>query len=212
MFRGAGATHEFASGEGLELADGRHGMSIGKQVGGGQWFRMPQVGVQGMDQRAAFLHDPHPGVMMAVDPSLVPLRIPEPAFQIEIIAWQFDRIAPGKEPGLKAAHYLGHLLLPFVGTRLQLIAQGAEPRFARRAVPAGGIERVVNRFHHENFVLNGLQTGGDGGQSPVDAPCQPLQQAFRGPPFFACTLRSSDCRTDVNASAMRIPGGCNGPP
>ena len=33
--------------------------------------------------------------MMAVDPSLVPLRIAEPAFQIEIIARQLDRIAPG---------------------------------------------------------------------------------------------------------------------
>ena len=122
MFRGAGAAHEFASSEGLELAGGRHGVSIGEQIGGGKWFRMPQVGVQGMDQRAAFLHDPHSGVMMAVDPSLVPLRITEPAFQIEIIARQLDRIAPGKEPGLKAAHHLRHLLLPFVGARLQLIA------------------------------------------------------------------------------------------
>ena len=122
MFGRSGAAHEFSSSESLELAVRRQGVAIGKQVGGGKRFRVPQMRVQGMDQGAAFLHDPYSGMMMAVNPSLVPLGVAEPAFQIEIIAWQLHRIAPGKEPGLKTAHSLGHLPLPIVGARLQLVA------------------------------------------------------------------------------------------
>ena len=119
---GAGAAHELASSEGLKLSGGGSGVPIGKQIGGGQRCWVPQVNVQGVDQRAAFLHDADSGVVMPVNASFVPLGVAEPAFQIEIIAWQLHRIAPGKEPGLKTAHPLSHLLMPFAGAGLQLIA------------------------------------------------------------------------------------------
>jgi hypothetical protein len=68
------------------------------------------------------LHNPHSGVTMAVNASLVSLGVAEPAFQFEIIAGQLHGIASGKESRLKTAHLLGHLPLSFVGTRLQPIA------------------------------------------------------------------------------------------
>lgn len=105
-----GAAHDFASGEGLELAGGWGGVAIGKQVGGGQWLGVPQVSIQGVNQGSAFEHDPHTRVMMPVNSPLVSFGVAKPAFQVEIVLGHVGGISPREEPGPKAREHLGHLL------------------------------------------------------------------------------------------------------
>lgn len=126
----ASAAHQAASGEGLALAEGRSGVAIGEQVGNGEWFGMPQVNVQGMNERRAFQDDADAGMPMAVNSPFVPLGIAKPTFQIEIVWGQVGGISPGEESWLKAAQHLGHLLTHGVGTGLQLVAEESELPFA----------------------------------------------------------------------------------
>src|SRR5262249_37198401 len=49
-------------------------------------------------------------------------------------------------------------------------------------------------------------------QSAVNATDETFQPRLCMPPFCACRLRSSDARTSCNASLIRTPGGCSGPP
>ncbi len=49
---------------------------------------MSQVRIQGQDQRWTFLHDPHPGMTMAVNPTLMALGLAEPPLQVEIVPRQ----------------------------------------------------------------------------------------------------------------------------
>src|SRR5262249_5377340 len=49
-------------------------------------------------------------------------------------------------------------------------------------------------------------------QSAVNATDETFQPRLCTPPFCACRLRSSDARTSCNASLIRTPGGCSGPP
>ena len=95
----------------------------GQQVGGSERFRVPQVSVQGLDQGATFRHDPHSGMVMAVNPSLVCLGVAEPALQAEIVTPQLRRIVSREQTRLKAAHRPGYLPSLFVGAGLEALSQ-----------------------------------------------------------------------------------------
>ena len=62
-------------------------MAIGKQVGNREWFGMPLVKVQGMNERRAFQDDSYAGMPMAMNATLVSLGVAKPSFQGEIVLW-----------------------------------------------------------------------------------------------------------------------------
>src|SRR6266566_3120997 len=89
--------------------------------------------------------------------------------------------------------------------------KASQDRVEVRATPGRFLPgRVQGRGHlvdrldvvPDRFLLGTHQV-----QTPVDAGRQPTQLRLREPPFFAATLRSIDCRTSSNASAIRKPGG-----
>ena len=49
---------------------------------------MSQVRIQGQDQRRTFLHDPHSGMTMAVNPTLMALGLAEPPLKVEVVSRQ----------------------------------------------------------------------------------------------------------------------------
>jgi hypothetical protein len=49
---------------------------------------MSQVRIQGQDQRRTLLNDPHSGMTMAVNPTLMALGLAEPPLQGEIVPRQ----------------------------------------------------------------------------------------------------------------------------
>ena len=49
-------------------------------------------------------------------------------------------------------------------------------------------------------------------QAALDASGQPAELLLREPPFFSSKFRWIDSWTSFNASAIRNPGGCSGPP
>ena len=81
----ASAAHQAASGEGLALAGRRSGVAIGEQVGNREWFGVPLVNVQGVNERWSFQDDAHAGMPMAVNTALVSLGVAKPSLQIEIV-------------------------------------------------------------------------------------------------------------------------------
>ena len=70
---------------------------------------MPQVGIQGRDQRRAFLHDAYAGVTAPVNAAFVALGLSEPAFQIQIIAGQVQVVRADEQPRRETGHGPGHL-------------------------------------------------------------------------------------------------------
>jgi hypothetical protein len=64
------------------------GFSVREEVMGIERLGMRQVRVQGQDQCRTFLHDPHPGMTMAVNPTLMALGLAEPPLQVEIVPRQ----------------------------------------------------------------------------------------------------------------------------
>jgi hypothetical protein len=150
----ASAAHQAASGEGVRLAGGRNRVAVGEKFSGGEWFRVPPVNIQGVNERRAFQDDPHAGMPVAVDSPFVRLGVAKPAFQVEIVLGQVGRISSGEESGLKAAQHLGHLLPHAFRAGLQLVAEDREPRFACRAVSLGGIQGRCDRADHLDVALN----------------------------------------------------------
>jgi hypothetical protein len=106
---------------------------------------------------------------MSVNSPLVRFWVTKPALQVEIVLRHFGGISSREEPRLKATQHLGHLLLRGVGTRLQLVAQVAEPRFARDAVAVLGVEHLRNRADHLHVALNHGQIRSHRFQPAVDA-------------------------------------------
>ena len=69
----------------LHLMSGRSGLAVGPQVFGTKGIGVSQVGIQGQQQRRAFLDDSYSGMTVAVDPTLMPLGLAEPTLQIEVV-------------------------------------------------------------------------------------------------------------------------------
>jgi hypothetical protein len=58
---------------------------------------MSQVRIQGQDLRRTFLDNPHPGMTMAVNPTLMALGLAEPPLQVEIVPRQVRVVTTTEE-------------------------------------------------------------------------------------------------------------------
>ena len=190
----------------------RNRVAKGQQVGGGKRFGVTLVEIQSVNQRRAFQHDSHTGVAMSVDAAFVGFGVAKPAFQIEIILRQTSRIATGKQALFKAQQDFRHLLSYGISAGLTDAMQFVEAGTARLAVALGRIESFGNGTHDFNMLANHGQFVSHAVETAIHAARQTFQRLFRSAPFFVARQRSTDPRTDCNASTMRRPGGCSGPP
>ncbi len=209
---GASSAHETAALERLELADVRSCVAEGQQVGGRERFGVALVEIQSVNQRRAFQHDSHTGVAMSVNAAFVGFGVAKPAFQIEIILRQASHIATGKQAPFKAQQDFRHLLSHGISAGLTDAMQFVEAGTARLAVALCRIESFGNGTHDFDMLANHGQFVSHAIETTIDATRQTFQSLFRSAPFFVARQRSTDSCTDCNASTMRRPGGCSGPP
>lgn len=168
--------------------------------------------VQGMHQGRAFLYDPHPRMLVTMNAAFVGLGLAKPTFQIQVVARACSVVNSYEQPRLKAGHDLAHVPSSVVVAGKQLVSQGFKFLMAPRARPARRFQRFLDRLDCRDVSLDRLQFVRDLAQTTVDAFRQTSQLALSAPPFFAWRFRSRDCRTSANASDIRRPGGCSGPP
>jgi hypothetical protein len=60
---------------------------------------------------------------MAMNPACVAFGTLEPTLQVQIVGGNISRLAPYKQPGLKAAHHLGEMLVDGVSAGLPRLLQ-----------------------------------------------------------------------------------------
>ena len=77
------------------------------------------MSIEGQHQRRAFLHDPHAGMAVSVDPTLVPLRLSKPSLQVQIVAGQVWIVPAHEQSRIEAGHRLGHVLGDGAGVTCQ---------------------------------------------------------------------------------------------
>ena len=70
---GTGLAHERAAVDGLDLVGRLQGVPVGQEILGGERRGVSPMGVKGQQQRRPLLDDPHAGVLVPVDATLVPL-------------------------------------------------------------------------------------------------------------------------------------------
>lgn len=90
-------------------------MPVGLKVIGHKRAIMKHMRVKRQHQCRTLLYDPNPRVATAMDPTLVTFGTFEPTFQIQIVYREIGRLAPHKQPRLKAAQQLGKVLVNGVG-------------------------------------------------------------------------------------------------
>jgi hypothetical protein len=183
-----------------------------QQVVDGERPWMRGVGVEGMHQGGSFQNDPNPGVAMAVDPPFVTLGQAKPALQIEIVSNLFPRPLTHEKAGEKAPHHLGHVTVNRI-----LVTRESIDQFFERLLPLGA--GPLSRFEGRGDFLDVLDVLSDRRvlvshffESTIDAAGKSAELLFCEPPFCSSTFRWIDSRTSLNASAIRKPGGCSGPP
>src|SRR5215831_8754001 len=148
-----------------------------------------------------------------MESTLVAFGTLEPTLQIQIVCRHISQLAPDKQPWLKTVHYCGKMLVHRVSTGLPVLPQRVKQRRSRS--PRGfvaGLEGAVDGLEVLDVCLHLCQRLTCHLQSGVNTASQMCQQRLCRPPFFARRLRSSESRTSCNASRLRKPGGCNGPP
>lgn len=209
---GASPSHDLATGDGLVLRNGRLAVEVGQQFAGGEWLRVVQMRIQGVDQARAFLHNPHAGMFVSMNAAFMPLRLAKPAFQVEVVARLGGVVAAQEQPRLKTAHDLAHVPLNRIFAGPKLFPQDFELLPACGARTERWLQGCLDEPYGFDVTLDGVQAVLNLVQSPGDAPGQTPQLDFGAPPFLTWTFRSKDCCTSCNASAIRKPGGCNGPP
>lgn len=196
----------------LHLMSGSLGFAVRSQVFAIKRLGVSQVGVQRQQQRRAFLHDSDSGMTVAVDPTLVALRLAEPTLQIEVVPRQARIVAPDEQPRLEAPHHRRHPPPDRVCFGSQASTQRREEGSTVIARAAGRIEGGGNLDDRLDVLLDRDLRLLDRVEPPVDEPGQAAQERLAAPPFFAPRTRPRDCRTSPNASAIRSPGGWSGPP
>ena len=198
--------------ERLALTRGSGGVPIGPYLLRSERPRVLQVGIEGQQQRGPFLDQTDPGVLVTVDAALVPFGLFEPAFQVEVVLRQFRVFAPHKQAGGKAGHDVAHVLPHRVLTALQLLPQGVKALLPLITRATRRSEDGVDRPHVRHLLAHLLLCGLHDAQAPVDMAGQTGESVMGRPPFCASRFRWSDARTSPSAAAMRMPGGCSGPP
>jgi hypothetical protein len=196
----------------FQLMSGRSGLAVGPEVVGFKWPGVSQVGIQGHEQRRALLYDPHSGVTVAVNATLMPLRLAKPTLQVQVVTRQARLVTADEQARLEAPHRRRHLAPHRVRFGPQAIANRLEEgtafmaRAARRIEGGGDLDDLAHTLPDRDLGLL------DRIQSPVDEPGQATQERLGSPPFFAPRFRPMDRLTSPNASAIRKPGGWSGPP
>src|SRR5512135_2860220 len=116
---GPSSSHNLAPVDCLTLALGWACGPVRQQISDAKRLGVGEVGVQRMHQRRSLLDDPHPRVAVAVDPTLMPLREPEPPLQVigiytartALLATTWDRSAVsafGRHQGVSYPQALGN--------------------------------------------------------------------------------------------------------
>ncbi len=196
----------------LELMSRRSGIAVGSQVFLVEGLGVPRVGIQGQHQCRTFLHDSHPGMTVAVNPTLVSLGPAKPTLQIEVVTRQVRLITADEQARLEAPHHRRHPPPDRVRLGSQAIPQLGEvnatviTRALARIESGGNFDDLAHMLSDRDLRLL------DRIKPPVDEPGQATQERFGAPPFFAPRLRPRDSLTSPNASAIRSPGGWSGPP
>jgi len=170
------------------------------------------MGVQSMHQRRAFQDDANPRVTMAVDAALVTLRNAKPTLQIQIVVDRRQCVFAHKQARREAQHHLGHLLVDRRLPVREAILQRLELLLPLGATVRGRFERRGDFGNVLHVATQFLLFGADGVEAAIDAVAQATELRLGEAPFFSAKLRSSESRTSLNASAIRKPGGCRGPP
>lgn len=96
------------------------------------------VRVQHQHQRRPFLHDPHPRVAMAVNPTLVALGQAKPPLQVEIVEDLSHVVATGKQAATERQHQPHHVVMNRVGGLLEPRSQLFELRLCCWQFPVPG--------------------------------------------------------------------------
>ena len=170
------------------------------------------MGIQRMHQRWSLQDDADPGVPMAVDAALVALRNAKPPLQIQIVVDRGQRVVANEQAGHETHHHHRHLLVGLGLTVRETILQRLELLLPFGTALRGRIERRGDGRDVLHVFTQLRLFGADGVEAAVDAAGQAVELRFGEAPFFLSKFRWIDSRTSLNASAMRKPGGCSGPP
>src|SRR3954468_7299682 len=130
--------------------------------------RMLLVRVQHQHQRRPFLHDPHPRVAMSVDPTLMALRQPEPALELEIVQDLGDVVSTGEQAATKCDHQSYHMVMDRIGSLLESASQLLKPLLTLLADPRPRIQRRGHLHDLLHIPANRLLLASHQGQSTVD--------------------------------------------
>jgi hypothetical protein len=112
-------------------------------------------------------------------------------------------------------HHVAHVVPDQVGTALELRLQRLQRLqlcLSLRARATVRVEGGLDGSHLRHLVAHLFLGGLHAAQPPVDVAGQPGESLMRHPLFGASRFRWRDARTSPRASAMRMPGGCSGPP
>src|SRR6266568_3981964 len=164
---------------------------------------MMHMRIKCQHQCGTLLHEPNTRMATTMNPTL----------QIHIVCWKIGPLSPHKQARLKTAHHLGKLLVHGVNACLPLLPQRDE--LSLTLLPCGFVARLQEAINCSQVldIVPHLRQGCAGDfHAAVNTTGQTLQQRLCTPPFLASRVRSSDARTSCNASLIRTPGGCSGPP
>ena len=187
-------------------------MPVGPEVCRRQGRGMLQVGIKGHQAWRPLLHEPAPGVAVAVDAALVPFGLSEPAFEVEVGLGQVCLLAPDTQPRGKARHHAAHVLAGRIVACLALPLQDLKRLLTLGTRPSGRRERRLDGLDSLPISTHGLVDVMDCCQASVAGARSTREARVRRPPLYASRCRWSEAWTSAKASAMRRPGGCRGPP
>lgn len=156
------------------LRSGRLAVEVGEQFAGGEWLRVVQMRIQGVDQARAFLHNPHAGMFVSMNAAFMSLRLAKPALQVEVVARLVGVVAPHEQARLKTAHDFTHVLLNRIFAGPKVVRQDFELLSAGGAGTERWLQRGLDEPYGLDVPLDGVQVVLNLVQSPGDAPRQTL--------------------------------------
>jgi hypothetical protein len=173
---------------------------------------MRHMRIERCQQCGAFVDEADPRVAVAMHAALVAFGVSKPAFEVEVVLGEVRVVTSHKQAWLKTRQHPPHVLSPRIVTPLELLPQDLKLHVPVVARATGGIKRGLDCphvCHLVTYVLLGcLHTR----QASVNRAGQARELLVGTPPFGASRFRCSDVRTSPQASAIRQPGGCSGPP
>src|SRR5215510_4854518 len=173
---------------------------------------MRHMRIERRQQCRAFVDEAHPSVAVAMNAALVAFGVSKPAFEVEVVLWEVHVVTSHKQAWLKTRQHPTYVLPPWIVTPLELLPQGLKLHVSVVARAIGRIKRGLDRPHVCHLVTYVLLGHLHTRQASVNIAGQARELLVSTPPFCASRFRCSDAWTSPKASAIRMPGGCNGPP